>query len=239
MKKKTIPIFLFALAANLACQAVAAGYADPQPSGQILGKVVDDGGASVAGASVMAILEGDSKPFSTATVSRPDGSFSIGKLPAGNYRLCAEKRQAGMLNPCAWFDNQPTTAVAEGQSVTGAAVQTVKGYLFTLKVQDQGGVLKKNEGATPATKLLISAASAGNRYHFPETVSDDKGKTVTLLVPYDTPFDLMVFSSLFALADEKGNGVAGPALRIPVSVAQGAKAGDHDVEITVTGCRKQ
>lgn len=228
----TIARFAFIFVAFLLLASRAPGADD---TGQISGKVVDQEGAPVAGAYVMVIREGNETPFSKTVVAAPDGAFVAAQLPAGSFRLCAEKRNAELLNPCEWFDKQRTVAVADGEKINGASVRTIKGLTFTLRIKDSNGQLKAAEGATPNSRLSVVAITAGNRVHSPVILSMDKERTASFLLPYDTDVDLMILAPSFSLTDEKGQPVQGPGFRIPVKIAKRDTMAARQIEIAVAG----
>ncbi len=211
-------LVIWSLAAGMIAEAAAGGG--------IAGRVTDGSGAAVSGAGVMASLQppsaaGPFTPFTATAASGADGSFTMAGLPAGTYRLCAEHRAAGMLNPCLWSDEPILAAVAEGQTTQGRDIRMAKGAVLTVRLNDPRGLLSRYLGKTPGAHILVGIGR-GTAPFMAATPSaaDDTGRELTLLVPVDTPLQASVFSSFFSLADETG-ARAKKGLKIPVTVASG------------------
>lgn len=81
--------FLFVASLFLLVSGVSVRAAT-EPSGRIAGVVVDETGAVIEGARVTVL---DEKGNTRWTVTKSDGSFSIGGLPFGHYRVTAESEQ--------------------------------------------------------------------------------------------------------------------------------------------------
>src|SRR5260370_40602479 len=74
----------------------------PVPAGGIQGTVVDEGGAPIAGAFVIANRVGPSA-LGKSSRSATDGAFNVPNLPDGSYTLCVKVPGAvARLDPCEW-----------------------------------------------------------------------------------------------------------------------------------------
>jgi hypothetical protein len=178
-------------------------------AGRIKGKVIDTGGAAISAAFVMATLQPESPdaaytPFSATALSDSDGAYDVGGLPAGTYKICVEQRKAKVLNPCAWSGQATLVKVAGSQTVAGTDITVKKGGLLTIRLDDSSKLFKQYESTAGAHMLI--GVRYGDLGFAPAELSsqDDSSQELTVLVPYDTSFDISVFSDFFKLADEKG-----------------------------------
>jgi len=154
-------------------------------TGQISGKVVEDTGLPISGATVYyynlgpaGLASSHGNPASGAAVtvrssvqSGADGGFLIADLPVGTYRLCAAGVTQTHLPTCQWTAAPIEMTVAQGQSVTGANFVVVNGTLLDFNVQDPGGlVVDLADLPTVNGRIPISGGNfeiglfAGSRY---------------------------------------------------------------------------
>jgi hypothetical protein len=150
------------LAASQAPQAV------PQMGG-VSGQVIEDGtDAPVAGARVLVLLDDEGATSSVtppAIVTDPEGRFHFDVLPAGRYRIVAQK--AGHAPPM-----DPSTMqmfeVSAGETLEGLTVSLRRGGVISGRVLDPLGqplaevgvlaLLKRLSSTAPATALTSSGA---------------------------------------------------------------------------------
>lgn len=194
-----------------------------KPSGRISGIVTDNGGQAVSGAFVMAALQPESAaasytPFATTAFTTADGSYKLQDLPLGSYKLCVEHRTAQVLNPCTWSNDPIMARLTVSQPSAETAIKVNKGGLLTVQFDDKAELFSKNQksanahiliGTNYGTSGVVSASAAAN---------SDAAREVTLLLPYDTPADITVYSGFFKLADANGTEFKDRAFKIPVSV---------------------
>lgn len=130
-------------------------------SAAILGTVVDDSGAPVAGAVVH---YGGSPKYQKASdghlrvvgpvvashvVSAKDGTFSVADLPPYVYYLCADGTLPTHLSSCSWGRGSTKVDLTTASSASGIKLQVMVGVLMTFNVQDSGGQVN-DFAATPA-----------------------------------------------------------------------------------------
>jgi hypothetical protein len=229
--------------ALLVCCLITAAYATTtKSSGSLSGKVTDEQGSPVPQASIMVTLQPAGAaftPFSVATKSEEDGSFSLTGIPSGTYLVCAEKRFGQMLNSCAWTAQPMLVTVRENQANNSANIFLRKGYVLHVSLQDKEGLLKQHEGKT----ILMSLPAPNMTVQMPiEASKDEHGRVLTFLVPFDTPAGVAVFSEFFTLADEKGNAFTTKGFRVPVQIPSGTAESSPQlptVRLFITGVVKQ
>ncbi len=124
------------------------------PMGQVSGQVIEDGtNALVAGARVFVILEERFAPADPppASVTDEDGRYHFDALPAGRYRIAAQK--TGFAPPM-----EPSTMamfeLSAGQVLDGLTVSLQRGGVITGRVLDQFGKPLVDVGVTALLKRL-------------------------------------------------------------------------------------
>lgn len=125
--------------------------------GQVSGQVIEEGtNAPVADARVIVILENDlSAPagIPPASISDREGHYRFDALPAGRYRIAAQK--AGFAPPM-----EPETMqrfeVAAGQSLDGVTVSLRRGGVISGRVLDSLGQPRAEVNVTALLKRLRS-----------------------------------------------------------------------------------
>lgn len=140
----------------------------PQMGG-VSGQVIEDGtGAPVAGVRVFVLLDDEGSTSSgtpPAIVTDPEGRFHFDVLPAGRYRIVAQK--AGHAPPM-----DPSTMqmfeVSAGETLEGLTVSLRRGGVISGRVLDPLGqplaevgvmaLLKRLSSTAPATVLTSSGA---------------------------------------------------------------------------------
>lgn len=114
-------------------------------------------------------------------------------------------------------------------------------------MDDPTGHLATHEGKTPGASMMVGVTTPSGFQHLQKTVSDATSREYRLLVPYDKPLNLAVFSSFFKVNDDDGiargaqpvtPGSAKAAVSAPlaVMVSQGAQA--KTVNLHVVGAGK-
>lgn len=189
-------------------------------TGTITGRVTNDKGLAVAGVFVSAGLRTPPPGSRSAAPSRPffpvmaknatdaKGTFEIGKLPAGEYTLCAEAPEAELLNPCMWAKTIPQAVItAEGAQATILIVMS-GGTAITIRVADPAGLIASH----PEQDDLRVGTLQGNLSFIPARVisRDATGKTLKLMLPPGQTHKLAVQSKNFFIEDTK---------RVPVTAA--------------------
>ena len=124
--------------------------------GRVSGQVIEDGANTpVAGARVFVLLENDftSTGPPPASVTDRDGRYQFDALPAGRYRIAAQK--AGFAPPM-----EPPTMqmfeVAAGQALDDVTVSLRRGGVFTGRVLDPDGQPSAEVSVTALLKRLHS-----------------------------------------------------------------------------------
>ena len=171
----------------------------------------------VNGATAQYVIAGPQQfPFPVVSASTPT-IFTIPKLPAGPYILCAQAI-SGWLDPCHWSAALPTVNLAAGQNLTGQTVVMTKGAVVQIQINDPSKLLSPHPGPIPQDVEVIAHAS-NNGYYNARIVSTSHSalnasanaliRTLFLTLPFDLPHTLIVRSKRLALVDSSG--VAVPA----------------------------
>jgi len=121
----------------------AAGFCQPAPDpARLAGKITDDSGRSVAGATVTLHRNGESKPISLTVGA--DGQFAASSVPAGTYRLCVQGSAGSLLlDPCLWAETPPSFIVRQGLAITAPETRIETGVKLQVRVIDPGKHLEQ------------------------------------------------------------------------------------------------
>jgi hypothetical protein len=182
----------------------------PVLAATITGKVVDTSNHPLAAAIVTLSEEAVTKGVAptmhgAATKTAADGTFSFANLDAATYLLCAQVPRGTLLNPCQWTKTLPQVTVASSTATASITLTMHQGYRIPIRLDDPQNLLATHDGKTPGAHLLIGVSGG---YHFEEAVidaTDNAGRNVSLLVPFDTPVPITVQSNFFKLQDGAGN----------------------------------
>jgi Carboxypeptidase regulatory-like domain len=199
-------------------------------TGRVTGTVTDDSGAPVAGALVTASLQSAAPqgtkgpgglplfmPFPPKALSGATGDFEIDGLPAGTFRLCVEKAESSLLNPCLWVDRPASVEVSAAATASGVTVVAPRGTLLTVQILDAKGLL-----ANPANNSDVRVGTSNGKMAFiPARVSgrDTRGTTMAVVVPRGQAALISVSSATYALADDTGKVFGVGQTDVPVSSA--------------------
>ncbi|MGJ5814498.1 carboxypeptidase-like regulatory domain-containing protein [Paludibaculum fermentans] len=203
-------------------------------TGGITGSVLDDTGAPVEGARVVASLWSSTKavpfvagrppafmPVPAKATSGAKGEFQIEGIFAGKYYVCVEKPEAALLNPCLWADQPESVNVDEGVTTRGIAVTVTKGVSLNVRIQDSKGLLRANPAADDVRVGTFHRVSP----FIPGTINgrDPAGRSISVIVPRGKAASISISSAAFDLADEKGTPLVD--VTIPVTAAAVGNAG--------------
>jgi hypothetical protein len=198
--------FVFLLSAGGTCWGQAA---------QIRGAVRGDDGKPIPDAYVTVSVDAGTlragerpepgfRPFYASTRSGPDGSFVVSGVPAGKHRVCAQVPNSDWISPCQWTGAVPPVAVAASQTVT-APLTLMKAHRLKIRLDDREKHLEKHRDKR-GSEVIAGALAAQGLFSPAQIASQDAGgRDYDVLVPYDTEVDVVVSSSYFVIADEKGN----------------------------------
>src|ERR1022692_2034078 len=97
-------------------------------TGQIQGKVVAAIGATAISNVTVAAHRISPAPvvISQSVTVATDGTFTIGALPTGNYKICVTDKSGTFTNPCEWVDAITQVAVTNGKTTSSVAVSDRK-----------------------------------------------------------------------------------------------------------------
>lgn len=216
-------------------------------SGRITGVIVDDSGAPIVGASVMASLWESAKPVAfvpgrppafmpvpAKQLSGPKGEFEVTGLVAGRYYVCVDKPEDAILNPCLWADPPVPVEVGEDATVSQLSIVATRGVALQVRVSDVQGLLKEN----PANDDVRVGTFHRRNLFIPGMVTDrdPAGKVMTVIVPRGQDVTISVSSAAFVLADASGNAMTSPEIPVPAAVV--SKGGSTPpVTVQVTGTK--
>jgi hypothetical protein len=239
---------LMACAAYGQQMAVAVAAKGPG-TGTISGTVLDETGKPIAGATVSLALELPAAvkgvapvaftPHRALAISAKDGTFSAGNMPAGLTKVCVQVANSDYLETCRWPVTQTRVTIGAGQTVKLPAISMAKGFRRQIRVNDLQGVLTKTTvgpGAAKTTPAIILGAFAANHMftNAQKTGQDATGYDYAVLVPFDLPLQVSVFSKAVALADSTGKAASGGGVVKAVTIASGT-AIVPVTQVSVTG----
>lgn len=181
--------------------------------------------------------------WSAGMTTGPDGKFQFANVPGGwSYRVCVQPPYgdgSDLVESCS-NDRRSAGAVAVGvrQNVTLPVVRLAKGYRVKVQVNDPDGHVDRNEGKTAGADLVVGVWRGPDFTAMPLAANDGKVRAYELTLPYSTAASLVVQSSFYAVADDKGklvDAAKGARLDLP-ALASGAAA-PGAVVFQVTGKR--
>jgi hypothetical protein len=211
-------------------------------AGSVAGSVVDDTGASVAGARVLI----SHVPAGTPAVAAPPavtgslaamvsanatGSFQAEGLAPGQYIACAEVAAPGLLDPCHWAAAAPNFTVTAGQTTSGVKIVMAKGSILQVHVNDPLQLLGPATGPVDLNFEVHVVTSKGIHYSAPIQASTATGRDHAITIPFGAAVTLRVLSAHLAVSDQSGSPF--PPLGTAVPASAGATL--PTVELTVTG----
>ncbi len=161
--------------------------------GSIQGKVLDVSGVAVADAHVYAWQMNGSKIVTILNANTNDfGNFVFSSLPLGDFRLAAEKPEAGYRSTQEFFDPLPAKAV-KLTTEKRAATETIN-------LGPQAGILTGWVRNAPTGKPIAAHLSfAPVDGHAWSTMGITSKFKFRILIPPDTPLQFGVCSDGYAI----------------------------------------
>lgn len=208
-------------------------------SGAITGTLTGEDGTAIVGGLVSLQLQ---PPYAKSRLLKTEwtatsgagGSFRFDGLNDGAYRLCAQVPNSAWLNPCEWGAQAPVVSLSTAQPATSVAMILKKGAVVPIRIEDPAQFLSVDEGRTPGAHLLVGVAN--DKFVFrPAAIlpPSNNGANRQIVIPFNSPITLVVFSSLFQLSDTNGLPLARTRAAIPLLVPAGTQPAI--VKLTVTG----
>ena len=209
----------------------------PSLTATIRGTVLGDAsGSPISGAIVTAFRTTPQLPaYRMQGTTANDGTFSLGSLPAGSYRLCVQSLQDGFLDPCTLATSSAAIRVIDGQTSSSNTVRLKTGGLVRVVVNDPGQYLQSAASGQAASRVLaLLMGSNGMATPMPPTKSSATGLQFQSTVVMDTPYKVILLGQNVSLNDSNGNKVAVNATANTVQVPSGSPA-PVTLTFTVTG----
>jgi hypothetical protein len=207
-------------------------------NGVIEGRLTGEGGTKIAGASVhlRRLPPFPKRPGQTewSAVTDSDGGFKFSRLFDGSYQLCSQALSGAWLNPCQWGLDYPLVTISESQPVAGISIVLKKGAVAPIRVEDPGQRLSQHEGKTPGAHLLIGVGNDAFAFMPARLVAaDSSGKSLEIVIPFNSRRNLVVRSAFFQLADGLGLPLANArATMIPLVAVGGQKPAELRLRVT-------
>ena len=180
-------------------------------------------------------------------ITNSNGAFTISQVPIGDYVLCAQHPLVEALNPCAWGPNVRVQIAAGKMTAPSQSIRLAQAAVLQVHMDDPAGHLATHEGKTKGASMMVGITTPSGFQPLQKTVSNATSREYRLLVPYDKPLNLAVFSSFFKVNDNNGvargaqpvtPGAAKAAVSAPLTVtfSQGVQA--KPVTLHVVGAGK-
>lgn len=232
--KRLAAVMIFALS----CWAQSP-QGTPAPVDVASGTLTGEDGTPIVGAYVVFQLlppfpSGRLAQTEWTAVSDEAGLFTASGLIDGSYQLCIQATQGTWLNPCEWGRQPPTLTISSGQPTAALGVVLKKGAIVPVQVDDPGQFLSLHEGATPGAHLLLGVGNDAFSFRLATPMSASAtGRNYQIIIPFDVPEKLVVFSSFFKLSDATGLALPGAATAITINVPSGQTP--TKVHLAITG----
>lgn len=200
--------------------------AQTNSAGMITGSLTGNDGTSIVGGYVTLqlrapYLKGLPQTHWSA-VTGAGGSFQFGRLSQGSYELCAQVPGSAWLNPCEWGLQPPVVVLSSTQRVASVTMVLTGGAVVPIRVNDPAQLLPQNEGKTPGAHLLIGLTNDAAVFRPAPVISQDAaGRNQQIVIPFNHPVNLSVYSSFFQLASTNGVPLPRTAATIPIAVSLG------------------
>ncbi|MDQ2945860.1 MAG: hypothetical protein M3Y27_07960 [Acidobacteriota bacterium] len=164
--------------------------------------------------------------------------FRFDRLNDGNYRLCAQVPNSTWLNPCEWGLQPPKVTLSFAQPGNSVTMILKKGVVVPIRIDDPGQFLSQNEGKTAGAHLLIGVGNDALVFRpLPVLPPGTSGANRQIVIPFNSPVKLVVFSSFFQLSDTNGLPLPKTGAAIPVLVPSGTQPAL--IKLTVTGAGRK
>ncbi|MDQ3156850.1 MAG: carboxypeptidase regulatory-like domain-containing protein [Actinomycetota bacterium] len=229
----------------VASAATAAGKnAELAPGAHIKGKVTRPGGVGLADIDVSIYQEftddGDTYwDTVNGTFTNPDGTYDVGTLPPGTYRVGFEDYDSGKYLP-EYFDNAATVEDAEDITVADAATAAGKNAELALGGRITGKVTKPGGAAIANVNVIAyqQVSEAGDTYwqEFQGTSTGTNGTydlgglpTGTYRIGFRDGNETIVY------AGEYWNNKASIGAAADIAVTQGSATTGKNAELAVGG----
>lgn len=210
-------------------------------SGVITGTLSGDDGTAIVGAYVSLALAPPHPKRLRRTdwtvVTGAGGTFQFGGLSDGRYQVCAQVPKSTWLSPCEWGSQGSVISLSSTQPVADIKVTLKRGTAVVIHLDDPGRILSQYEGKAPGAHLLIGVAN--NSFTFRPaliTSRDANGREYQVVIPFNTPVKLVLYSSFFQLTDATGLSLPrAQTVAIPVTVVAGQVAPTIKLDVTGRG----
>ena len=116
----------------------------------------------------------------------------------------------------------PIVSISAGQPVVSVTIVLRKGAAVPVRIDDPGQLLNQHEGKTRGAHLLLGVGNDAFAFIPAAVVSKDaNGRDLQIVVPFNSPAKLVVYSSFFKLSDTAGIPLPKTTVTIPVLVQRG------------------
>jgi hypothetical protein len=212
-------------------------------TGSIRGKVTDENGKPVGGAKVFvsfALPSGDPKvvPYPTgqgakSTFTANNGTFTAARMAPGNYVLCAQTLQSGLLDPCHWAGTPTTFTLAAGQDLSGLSVVMKSGGILHITLSDSKKLLPPSSGPFGNDVRISLVSPYGLIYGIRIASRSDNAREHEITLPYGVQCTLRIESGAFTVLDNNNQAINLSLHEVPVKLSAGAPP--TTIAFTITG----
>ena len=236
-----------AAVAGLAC-----AMAPAQEMGATLrGRVVDEAGNGVFGAVVqpaqVATETSQPRQVTARAQTEIDGSFALGNVAPGRYRLCIQKPGSELLDPCEWSaasvnESAPVELDVGGEDRDGIVATVAMGELLRVAVEDPlaARTLRSKDGTRRTTVLYLAVRSAHGMKRLPLLRETPEGAEYATAIPKGRDAEVFVAGVNLNIAARASAGGAtmavaarGNVIAIPRAARDAKPAGQAHLTLTV------
>ncbi len=163
-------------------------------------------------------FERKSRQTDASTHIGPAGKFQFTGLSDGSYALCVQPSGTIWLDSCEWGHTVIAVAITSNNKNPTVVVTLKKGVAVPIRIDDATQLLSKSEGKTPGAHVLIGFINPASAFRHATLLSNvSTGRNHQIVIPFDTPVNLVVSNSFFQVRDNavKSTPAGGVGVTIP------------------------
>lgn len=215
----------------------------PQSPWDLSGTIRGEDGSVIVGAIVNLT---ELPPYLTKSrtrqwtaVSDATGGFKFQGLYRGRFQPCAQAPGTAWLDPCHWGIKTSTVTLVDQSATIQVAIVLKKGAAISVRVNDPGALLDRNELPASGAHLLLGLTDDTGSWE-PATITskDSAGRTFQAVIPFDRSTTLVAASSLFKLAGYAGTTLQSSGISSTATISATSGKVPPILTLTITGMAK-